>query len=155
MKKSFVYSDSSKKKKIIIFIAILLFLFITIYFNFLYTRKCSNAECFNSALAGCKRAEHLNKKDDSTWHYLIKGARGDKCIVDVKNLWINLEEAKTVQEKSMACYLPKGVVMQPESDLGGCHGLLKEALQDIIIERLHTYVVQNIGQITSELEKPI
>ena len=55
----------------------------------------------------------------------------------------------------MTCYMPRGIVMQPESDLNECHGLLKESLQDIIIERLHTYIVQNIGQISESITKPI
>lgn len=150
-----IIEAENKSKKIIILTAILVFLGITIYFNFFYARKCSSIECFNSALAKCKKASFVNSKDDSTWLYSIKGTSKGKCVVNVKNIWIKLDEAKAVQDKSMLCSLPKGVVMQPESDLTECHGLLKEALQDIIIERLHTYIVQNIGQISTELEKPI
>ena len=51
----------------------------------------------------------------------------------------------------MNCMLPLGVRMIPESDIGNCHGLLKEGLQDIIIKRLHTYLVENIGQINLEV----
>jgi len=154
MKKSIGFSRDTNKK-IIIFTAILLFLFVTIYLNFFYTKKCSDADCFNSALARCKRATFLSEKEDSTWHYAIKGSSKGKCVVDATNVWIKLEEAKTVQEKSMTCYMPRGIVMQPESDLNECHGLLKESLQDIIIERLHTYIVQNIGQISESITKPI
>jgi hypothetical protein len=147
--------ELSSRSKIVILAAILIFLAITVYFTFFYVKKCSDADCFNSMLVKCKKAEFLNSKEDSTWLYSIKGAGKGKCIVNVRNVWIKLEEAKDVQGKSMACYLPKGVAMAPESALDECHGLLKEALQDIIIERMHTYIVQNIGQISESLNKPL
>jgi hypothetical protein len=147
--------ELSSRNKIIILAAILVFLAITIFFTFFYAKKCKDANCFNSMLAKCKKAEFLNSKEDSTWLYSIKGSNKDKCVVNVKNVLIKLDEAKAVQGKSMLCYLPKGVVIAPESALDECHGMLKEALQDIIIERMHTYIVQNIGQISESLKKPI
>jgi hypothetical protein len=51
----------------------------------------------------------------------------------------------------MTCYLPIGDDRVPEADISVCHGILKEELQAIIIEKLHLYVVENIGEISSEL----
>lgn len=155
MKKNLDLGAIDNRNKIIILALILIFLVITAYFAFFYAKRCKDIECFNSMLSKCKKAEFLNQKEDSTWLYSIKGTNKDKCVVSVKNTWIKLDEAKSVQGKSMACYMFKSVVTDPESDLNECHGLLKEALQDIIIERMHTYIVQNIGQISASLEKPI
>ena len=155
MKKPLSYSDNSGRLKIIIPAAIIMFLLLATFFNFFFAKKCAGIDCFNSALLRCKKAEFLSLKDDSKWLYTINGAKGGNCMVNVKNVFISLDEAKAVQGKSMVCSLPKGVVMQPEGELGSCHGLLKEALQDIIIERLHTYIVQNIGQISESITKPI
>ena len=46
----------------------------------------------------------------------------------------------------------KGLIVYPEKDLGVCHGRLKEELQGIIIKRLHTYIVDNIGEIDETLD---
>ena len=47
-------------------------------------------------------------------------------------------------------------IMNPESDIGSCHGPLKEGLQDLIIQKLHSYLVQNLGRINLEvLDLPI
>ncbi|MFH0831508.1 MAG: hypothetical protein V1886_01415 [archaeon] len=149
-------SDYSKRNKnAVILAAILIFLLIAVYLNFFYSRKCADESCFNSALSQCKKARFLNIQADSSWLYSIKGQKAGNCIVDVKNIDVKIAEAELLKGKSMICSLPKGVVVSPESELGNCHGLLKESLQDIILERLHTYIVQNIGQIASELEKPI
>jgi hypothetical protein len=140
---------------IIIFVLILVFLAVTIYLNFFYSKKCKDSECFNSALARCRKAEFQNKNSDATWLYRINGLSRGKCLVTVKNNWVKLDEAKPIEGKSMLCSLPKGVVMAPESDLNECHGLLKESLQDVIIERMHTYIVQNIGQISENFRQPV
>lgn len=155
MKKNLDLGTGNNRNKFIILAIILIFLLITVYFTFFYAKKCKDIECFNSALSKCKKTTFLSEKEDSIWLYSIKKTSNGKCIVDVNNVWIKLEEAKSVQDKSMTCYMPKGVVMAPESDLNECHGLLKEALQDIIIERMHTYIVQNIGQISESITKPI
>jgi len=41
--------------------------------------------------------------------------------------------------------------MIPESNIGKCTGLLKEGLQDLVIKKLHTYLVQNLGKLNLEL----
>ena len=51
----------------------------------------------------------------------------------------------------MTCMLPEGIVMIPESNIGKCSGLLKEGLQDLVIRKLHTYLVQNLGRINLEV----
>jgi hypothetical protein len=52
----------------------------------------------------------------------------------------------------MECGFPKGVVVYPEQDIAQCHGLLKEEMQGIIIKKLHTYIVDNLGEIEQELD---
>jgi hypothetical protein len=61
------------------------------------------------------------------------------------------QDSVRLEGQEMTCFLPKGVVMIPESDIGRCHGLLKEGLQDLVIEKLHAYLVQNLGQINLEM----
>ena len=45
--------------------------------------------------------------------------------------------------------------MNPVENLGLCHGLLKEGLQDLIIKKMHTYIIENMGKINEELESAL
>ena len=64
---------------------------------------------------------------------------------------MNNADSISLEGQSMTCMLPLGVVMAPESDIGICHGLLKEGLQDLVIRKLHTYLVQNLGRLNLEV----
>ena len=90
---------------------------------------------------------------DMIFEYAIKGSSNGHCEVGVLLLQgeLNNQDSIKLEGLEMSCFLPKGVVMIPESDIGRCHGLLKEGLQDLVIERLHTYLVQNLGQINLEV----
>ena len=52
----------------------------------------------------------------------------------------------------MDCSVPFGLVIKPESEMKNCHGELKEGLQEIIIENLHTYIVGNLDKINAEID---
>jgi len=60
-----------------------------------------------------------------------------------------------MEGKEMVCYLPLGTITSPQGNLANCHGLLKEEMQSLIINRLHNYIVNNLGQISEELTKAI
>jgi hypothetical protein len=64
-------------------------------------------------------------------------------------------EKKRIEGENMVCYLPLGKDVAPEADISNCHGLLKEELQDMMIEKLHLYVIENIGEISEELKKAV
>ena len=86
-----------------------------------------------------------------TFEYKILLKDGDDCVVKVKLLRGDLsnQDSLALQSKSMKCNLPFGFVVAPEDDISKCHGLLKEGLQDLIIKKMHTYIVQNLEEINS------
>lgn len=151
MKKREGFELDEKKKKIIIFSGILIMVLVTAYFNFFSYKKCGDITCFNTNLARCSKAKFTNVAEDSSWLYVIKGSSKGRCEVYVKSIDINIDDASGIEGKDMVCYMPKGIVMPPESDIDECHGLLKEAMQDLIIKQLHVYIVQNIGQIKESI----
>ena len=92
------------------------------------------------------------------FEYVIKGVSGGECEVDVELLMgeLNNQDSIRLEHQKMTCMLPEKVVMIPESNIGKCHGLLKEGLQDLVIKKLHTYLVQNVGRINLEIiEVPV
>ena len=132
---------------------IVLILIIAIYLTFVYTPTCKDIACWESKLVKCSKAKYINDPRDITWSYTIKGKVDDRCEVNVKALEIKrgLTSTMALQGKDMDCFLPFGVITEPEQNPNICNGILKEKMQTLIIEKLHQYIVANIGLIGQEL----
>ena len=114
--------------------------------------KCLSQGCFLNSLWKCKPLTFYNEQENSTWYYSIKGYSQDSCRVYVEavKLQTDLETANAMVGKSMICDIPRDISgsFLPEAKIEYCHGLLKEAIQDLIIKKMHLFIVQNIGQIS-------
>ena len=119
--------------------------------SFFYYPKCESKECFNNALQTCEKSGFLNVKEDSTWLYTIKGISEEKCRINVKavSLKSDIVTGSALQGKDMDCAIPQNLLgsFMPEEKIEYCHGILKEEIQGLMIENMHLYIVQNIGQI--------
>ena len=136
-----------------VFLAIVLVLVGAMYFTFFFSYSCDKYECLVKNLEECKRAKLLYENQDTTWFYQIKGKDGSKCEVEVTLLQIKRGklDIEKLQGDSMTCLMPLGVTQAPEKDISLCNGKLKEGLQELIIQRLHNYIIANLGKIESEL----
>ena len=114
---------------------------------------CTDWNCFNSHLENCNRAKFIGESNGIVFEYIIRGDSNNHCKVNIELLQgkLNNQDSIKLEHQEMICELPKGIVMLPESDIGNCHGLLKEGLQDLIIEKLYSYLVQNLGRINLEV----
>lgn len=141
----------------LIAIALITVLGLAVYFTFFFTYTCDDLECFQSHQKKCAKTKFINDEADTTWQYFIKGDRNAKCVVNVKVLKIKTGgiENERLVGKDMDCYLPLGSAISPESDITRCHGVLKEELQNMIIQKLYSYILENIGEIGEELKKAI
>src|SRR3989338_1621073 len=147
-------------RRILLAIIILAVLLLAVYLTFFYSKSCKDSSCFTQSLSKCQKASFINDAKAAAWHYSIKGIIREEseknCRIDVKMLQVKEGETELeiLQGKSMSCYLPKGVVASPESDLSKCHGLLKEyILEKIIVKKMHTYILEHIGEVSEELTK--
>jgi hypothetical protein len=125
------------------------------YFLFFYARPISTSEGFVKAMEGCKRVSWVREDSQATWAYTITGnAVGDAC--DVKVQLLEMKEgtldSEKLQGKEMTCVILKTETKFPEKDIFKCNGELKEKLQDIIIQRMHNYLLKNVGEIKDEFE---
>jgi len=143
--------------RIILIVLIVIVAILAVYFTFFYSRKCSAASCFNFALTKCYRASYINDVEDAAWYYQIKGKSGDNCKINVKLLQLKqgTSDIAGLEGEEMTCYTPLGTITSPQGNLANCHGLLKEDMQGLIINKLHNYIVGNLGQISGELEKVV
>jgi hypothetical protein len=133
-------------------ILLLVVLLVVLWFVFFSYGECGTWECFNENLRKCNRVRFVGGTD-MIFEYTVRGSSGGECEVGVELLMgeLNNQDSIKLERQKMTCMLPEKVVMIPESNIGRCHGLLKEGLQDLVIKKLHTYLVQNLGKINLEL----
>lgn len=169
-KKEVGKNKSKNRANIIAFLVILLiveaYLIMLYYFDFnflseisnilekLKGKECETKTCFEKALEKCEKAKYVYDAQN-IWLYEIKSKKQEKCLVSVELLQIKygILESRRLEGKKMVCEIPLGSVEMPGSDLSKCSGELKEEVQQIIIEKMHSYIIENIGKISKELEK--
>ena len=136
---------------VVLVAALIVFLF---WLFFLHTKPCGTVDCFFEAVENCKRVSWMKEDAQATWLYTIEGsADEDRCEIKVE--LVKMKEgtidSEKLQGKTMTCNVLKGEVAYPEKDTSRCSGPLKEELQDIIIQRLHSYILENVGEIRGSL----
>jgi len=148
------YSRGEEILKFLIITLISLVIIWFVYVIFLQSESCQDKECFSRDLTLCKKASWLNDGKEATWEYVIKENRDGKCIVEVTFLLAKAGEVSMskLEGQSMICSLPLGVLTSPEENLEDCEGKLKESFQDLIIKRMHSYILENLGEIGEGLE---
>lgn len=151
------YERFSFKKRILIAFVILIIGLISfgVYFIFFTADACDGFECYENALLNCKKVWMLKEDEDYVWRYEIL-SRADKNTCNVEVRLLKIKNAEVIKEglegKEMKCKVEKIGDVHPEKDMSRCNGLLKEKLQEIIINKLHSYLLDNIGKINEELK---
>ncbi|MBU0467399.1 MAG: hypothetical protein KKF39_07100 [Nanoarchaeota archaeon] len=140
------------KKKIIIslvFLVVILIILVLGYFLFFSSKKCSDYSCFEEHLKKCKKASYVDETEDGFWEYKINKKEQENCKVNVRLLQLKKgnSELSLLEGKNMECDIELGTASRPQNNLKICNGLLKEKMQEIIIERLHKYVTENLEDI--------
>ncbi|MCW8966859.1 MAG: hypothetical protein OQK82_09280 [Candidatus Pacearchaeota archaeon] len=139
--------------RVILFFGIVIIFFSAVYFTFFFSYSCDDLACYKAHQRECSRTKFVNNNEGTIWKYQIIGEANKTCEIDVEVLQIKegSTDKKRIEGKTMICYLPLGDDTSPELDITNCHGLLKEELQKMIIEKLHLYIIENIGEISEEL----
>lgn len=143
--------------KLVLFISGIIVLAVAIFFTFFFSYVCEDKACFQAHQIKCSRTTFVSDVEDMTWFFDIKGKQDSKCEIEVGILQVKKGdiERKVLEGKTMNCYLPIGSIKSPETDISICHGILKEELQNTIIRKLHSYILENVGEIGEELEKTV
>ena len=144
-----------RKSVVILLIVIVIIAAAAVFVTFFYYPKCGNLACWESKMINCRHAQYINDDPDIAWQYKILGKSGGKCIVNVEVLKVKqgLTKVIVMENKDMDCEIPIGLITPPEADPTICHGILKEEMQTLIIEKLHQYILANVGVIGEELGK--
>lgn len=125
---------------------------VLVYYLFFFSSECSDKQCFYESLGKCKLTTFIKQDSSNIIEYSILGREENKCRVNVLLLQVKQGGAdlEFLEGSSMDCYPDLGVITEPEKNLAICHGILKEQIQEIIIKRMHTQIVENLGKISSE-----
>lgn len=152
-----VYNTNKRRLWVsILLVAAIVFLIVYISYSYFYDPiECYNYECFQQKMSSCSKASYINEENEASWRYIIKGTKGNQCEVEVKLLQpkageLGIEELRGLE---MTCLYDLGFTGYPEDDINSCTGKLKEELQAIVIEKLHTYVLENLGRFDEELNR--
>lgn len=142
-----------KRKKIMIWVVFIIIFLSAVYLTFFYTYKCKDIACWEYKMQKCSKASYFNDAKEIAWSYKIKGKQNGDCLINVRVYEVKhgLTSSLPLEGKDMDCLLPLGTITPPESNPLLCHGILKEEMQNLIIQKLHQYIVQNVGQIGKEL----
>jgi hypothetical protein len=147
---------SGKRGSTIIWVLVFLIIIVTViavYFTFIFAYTCNDITCFKSHQEKCVKTDFINDVPDTTWRYHINGKEEGKCEIEVEIVRIKdgTLDKKRLEGKSMTCLIPLGSTISPESDTTKCSGELKEELQSLIIQKLHQYILDNLGEIDEGL----
>lgn len=145
------------KLRIVFAILIVVLIGIVVYLQFFYKPGCNNFFCFQEKMKSCEKYNFINEAEEATWYYEIKGKTTNDCQIYVKMLNAKKGELgiDSIVGYDMVCSYPLGVGIYPEKDIGKCHGRLKEELQNIIINKLHSYIIENLGKVDEALSKAV
>jgi len=115
--------------------------------TFYYSPPLDGFEEFSESMKQCESgAKYLNEESAATWRYKIKGVKDSACVVEVTLLQPKTGDVamEDLTGYSMECAFPRGIATYAERQLDSCHGRLKEELQTVVIDKLQTYVLENL-----------
>lgn len=141
----------------ILLIVILALLALAVYFLFFYKVDCRDDECFSDSLLKCRRASYMLENNETLTLYNIEGKSGANCKVNVKLLQLKKGslELEVLEGKDMDCFVETETLIMPDADINKCHGLLKEEIQDQVIQRMHRQIIENMDSIDQDINKII
>lgn len=135
----------------LIIILIVAFLFYRVFFPI----SCDDKNCFVQGLKTCRHVSWIKEDAESAWLLTILGAnQKDSCNVNLRllNIKKGTVDSEKLMGKEMACNIMRTETRFPPDDISQCTGILKEEIQDILIKRMHDYLLKNIGELKEEFK---
>lgn len=152
-KKEF-HSLTFRNSIVISFIIIILGLVLFYYFvGFEKSTECNDINCYKEYLLKCKKSFLINEDDNYAYRYeILKNNENSYCDVNVRLLKVKngTAESEKLEGLNMICKVNKFEDIMPEKNILSCSGKLREELQEIIINRLHNTILQNLKEIQNK-----
>ena len=97
-------------KKVIFIILAALVLIVSVSGCGSKAKTCSDDACFVEAAKTCAAVSYTKALTDGTVNYVIQGAQGDNCNVDITIQKAAGNTPKDFEGKSMTCAIPKSAI---------------------------------------------
>ncbi len=129
-----------------------------------FKKNCEDEQCFISALKDCSYAKYTGVRNLNYYQYTTHGRTNGNCAVEVKLVKMALgtdpKKVEKFEGKWMNCEIPaseidKMTTFNFDNMLNYCSGPLKEAMYELMIEKLYTVIIQNMGAIIGAVEDTI
>ena len=146
------------KRGVVISLVVLAIIILAAASYFIFSSNkiiCQDKDCFVSSITTCKAASYLLEDNQTIKAYNIIGKEGANCKINVKLVSVKQGNIgnEALEGSDMDCYIPLDSLVMPDTDLNNCHGLLKEQIQDQVIQRMHRQILENLQQINNTLGK--
>ncbi len=150
-------------KKRIIVLAIASLLIFSFAYYFFIGKTCDDESCFDLAARQCRPATFLKTNNGNVFKYEIIYSIGENCKMDISVIDIGSNTprdlARLFEDKSMTCSIPKAAFtsefLKLNSALDYCHGPLKEAMYELMIQRLYDLAAKQMGDVVFEIENTL
>ena len=134
---------------------------ILLFFFGVFKKECKNETCFKKALNDCSPTTYLKLQNLNYYKYTIYKSNGKHCNIkiELKKMATGVDTTKVarLEGKSMKCKIPKTNIQKADTiEISGilnhCTGPLKEGMYEVIIEKLYTLIISNLGNVIGQLE---
>jgi hypothetical protein len=137
------------------------FLFVVGYYTGYLREHCeSDVGCFEERARECRPTDVVVVQDNNVYEYRVGNSITD-CTLHVILRKVEAgapPELHTLEGKRMTCSVEKERLVDFTLDgfdqyMGDCHGLLKEGLYELILTRVYSNLVGQMGSVIREAEK--
>ena len=143
--------------------AVFFVLFIVGYYTGFLRQNCKDdVSCFEQRARACRPSDLVFVQDNNVYLYSVGSSIWDCTLhVTLKRVEEGApQEFKQLEGKKMTCVVPKKELdafsfAQFDSYLHYCHGLLKEGLYEIILQRVYSNLVGQMGGILQQAEEAL
>ncbi len=158
-----MFKDKQHRTNLILIFLFLIIVILSLYFSNILKKNCGEDKaCFNDALKRCSGAVLTSVSGGNIYIYESYSSFTDEC-----NLKITMAKATpgselnlraSLEGKSMKCIIQRSRLQeQTFSDMDDlaemCTGQLKEAMYEMIVQRMYSLVIANLGNISLEARK--
>ena len=142
---------------------VLLFIFLVGYYGGVFRYDCAEDKgCFNERLKRCSPAMLVSVENNNVYSYEVGKSIGGKCEITIGlervEVGASPQVKRLLEGREMECSVPKDLldtadVENFEAIFDYCHGLLKEGLYELIIQRMYSKVVSELSDVAEEAKR--
>ncbi len=157
--------NKDSAKNLVLILILLVIISVSLFFAGILKKNCEqDKECFDSSLKRCSGAVYTSFTNGNIYVYESYPSFSDNCKFKVKvakaTPGAELNLRYSLEGKSMTCILPRSELQEKsfsENDnlAEFCTGPLKEAMYELIVQRMYSLVIANLGNISMEARKAV